>query len=453
MKAPDVTGRIARFVAETPADEIPASVRSAAVNTIIDTYATAVAGTVEPVSGVIRKPALEWAGRGESRVLGEPNARVDPATATLVNGSAAHALDYDVVSVAVSGFIGSAMAVALTAWVENSEPRSGRDVLTAYALGWEGASAIARGVNIWHYAHGWHPTATISHFAAALACGRLASLDEQQMRMALGVAVSEASGVKTMIGNMLNPFHVGKAARNGVNAVHMVMNGFEAHPNALESDQGFLNVFNGERNYDIDVILETPGVVWDLDSEGPIFKVYPCCALIHSGIDAALALREEHGLKAEEIRSVTVKVHEYVPRVMHVDVPDHGYAAKFSIPYCIAAAVHGRVDLATFDSVDPQVIELGRRVRHEVHPKLRGEDAFLRKEFTELEVVTDRGTFKKHVDRMANRGTGRHFNEGDLRAKLVDCIRHSRMELDATAEWSRLKQMDSDRAWNLWGNA
>lgn len=453
MKAPDATGRIATFVASTPADAIPASVRQSAVMTIIDTYATALAGTIEPASEVIRRSALEWAGPGHSRVLGAPGRLVDPATAALANGAAAHSLDYDSVSVAVSGFIGSAMAVALTAWVETTGSRPGSEVLTAYCLGWEGASAIARGVNIWHYAHGWHPTATISHFAAALACGRLAGLDEQQMRMALGIAVSEASGVKTMIGNMLNPFHVGKAARNGINAVHLVLGGFEAHLNALEADQGFLNVFNGERNYDIGAIIETPGVVWDLDSEGPIFKMYPCCALIHSGIDAALAIREEHGVEPGEIRSATVRVHEYVPRVMHVDTPTHGYAAKFSIPYCIAAAFQtGHVDLATFDTIDPDVVELGRRVRNEVHPQLRGEGTFMAKEFTELEVVTDRGTFTKHVDRMANRGTGHHLRLDDLKMKLADCVRHSGMELDATAQWSRLVDMDSEHAWDLWGS-
>lgn len=453
MKAPDATGTIARFVARTPADAIPDAVRRSAVNTIIDTYATTVAGTVEPASETIRNCALEWAGPGRSRVLGARGRVVDPATAALINGAAAHALDFDCVSFAVSGFIGSAMAVALAAWVDTFGARPGSDVVTAYCLAWEGTAAIARGVNIWHYAHGWHPTSTLSHFASALACGRLAGLDEREMRMVLGVAVSEASGVKTMIGNMLNPLHVGKAARNGVNAVRLIRGGFDAPTNAIEADQGFLNVFNGEGNYDISAIVETPGSVWDLDCEGPIFKIYPCCALIHSGIDAALAIRSEHHIVPEEIRNVTVSVHEYVPKVMHIDVPTHGYAAKFSIPYCTAAALtYGRVDLTTFAAIDPGVVELGKRVRHQVHPQLLGEATFLGKEFTEVTVVTDRGTFSNHVDRMTNRGTGRHLHLDDLKSKLADCVRHSSMDLDGALEWDRLVEIDSDRSWDLWGS-
>lgn len=451
MTTPDVTGSIARFVAGTPADAIPDEVRRTAVNTMIDTYATSMAGTVEPASEVIRSFALRTTGPGQSRVLASDK-RADPASAALANGSAAHALDYDSVSVAVSGFIGSAMAVSLTAWVESMGPRSGHDVLTAYCLGWEGTAAIARGVNIWHYAHGWHPTATLSHFAAALACGRLAGLDEQGLRMALGVAVSDASGVKTMIGNMLNPYHVGKAARNGLNAVRLVQEGFQSHPNAIEADQGFLNVFNGPGNYDLDAIIRSPGAEWDLHGLGPIFKVYPCCALIHSGLDAALALRSQHTIRPEEIERVTIRLHEYVPRVMHVEVPTHGYAAKFSIPYCLAAAFQdGRVDLATFDAVDPRVVELGHRVRFEVHPDLRGEDTFMETEFTELEVRTRRGTFATRIDRMKNRGTGSYLTEEDLRAKLADCLRHSNLPLDPSKEWARLCALDSDRPWNLWG--
>lgn len=151
---------------------------------------------------------------------------------------------------------------------------------------------------------------------------------------------------------------------------------------------------------------------------------------------------------------MTVRVHEYVPRVMHVDVPDHSYAAKFSVPYCIAAALHdGRVDLATFDSLDASVLALARRVRYEVHPELRGEEMFMARESTELEIETDRGTFSKLVNRMQNRGTGAHLRPEDPRSKLADCLRHSETGLDGAAEWGRLHRIDSDAAWDLWAMA
>lgn len=72
---------------------------------------------------------------------------------------------------------------------------------------------------------------------------------------------------------------------------------FEAHPSPLESDQGFLNVFSGDGNYDVDAIQAAPGSEWDLDGAGPIFKVYTCCGLVHSGIDGALDLRQAHAIR------------------------------------------------------------------------------------------------------------------------------------------------------------
>ena len=207
------------------------------------------------------------------------------------------------------------------------------------AWGGKGAAGLARGINPLHYSKGWHPTSTMSGFASTLAGCRLLGLDARATAMAIGIAVSEASGVKTMIGNMINAWHVGTGARNGVIAAQLASNGFSAHPAALEADQGFLNLFNGVGNYDIDAIVSSLGVTWDLLEPGPIFKVYPCCGLVHSALDAVLTLRAENGIDASEVRSVEVLVHEFVPRVMHIDVPQSGYAAKFSIPYCVATGL------------------------------------------------------------------------------------------------------------------
>jgi 2-methylcitrate dehydratase PrpD len=453
MKLPEISRAVAEFVANTPASAIPEHVRRVAVNTLIDTYATTRAGVVDEASKVFQRAVPQWAGRGRSRIVGT-DLEVDPASSAMANGVTSHCLDYDTISCAVSGFVGSAASTALAAWIETEGAQRGEDVVTAYILGWEASAAIARGVNIWHYAHGWHPTATLSHFSASLAVARLIGMSADQVAMVIGAATAEASGIKTMIGNMLNPFHVGKAARNGLNDVHLVRSGFIASSTALESDQGFLRVFNGDGNYDANAIVDSLGRTWDLAGPGPIFKVYPCCGLILGGLDGALELRTVHGIEPGEIEEIGVLVHEYVPRVMHVDVPDHGYAAKFSIPYTMAAAFYdGRVNLATFDRVEPAIVELGRRVRPEVHPKLYGEETFMEKEFTEVEVKTARGRFGVHVDRMHNRGTGDNFHVEDLQAKLADCLRHGRSHLNAEDEWRRRSGLDSSRLFDLWGGA
>lgn len=447
-----VSRAIAEFVATAPANAIPPHVRTQALRTVADTYATAFAGRGEPVTSVVWDGLRPWAAPARSRTVLGSEARADPPTAALVNGVAAHALDFDSISFAVSGFIGSALTAALTALADDADDGyAGADVLTAYCVGWEAAAAIARGINPLHYAKGWHPTSTLSGLAAALACARLLGLTADQTAMALGIAVSEASGVKTMIGNMTNAYHVGKAARNGVVAARLAARGFAAHPAALEADQGFLNLFNGRGEYDIQAITGSLGSHWDLAEPGPIFKIYPCCGLVHTAIETVIALREEHGLDPADVRSARVLVHEYVPRVMHVDVPHDGYAAKFSIPYCVAAALRdGDVTLGSFFAVDPELVEIGRRVEVAVHPELVGGDTFLRHEFTELEIETATGTHRRRSQRLDNTGTG-GIDDGALVAKLRDCLQQAGGEpARADAEAARLLSLDGDGRWELW---
>ena len=452
-RRPAVTAALAEFVATTPAAAIPQLVLDRALLTIVDSYATAIAGAAEPASGVLQRALLPLAGAGTAAVAGSPGLRVDPATAAALNAGTAHCLDYDSISLEVSGFVASQVICALTALAESAAaPPPRRDVLAAFALGWEAAAAVARGVNTLHYAKGWHPTSTLGLFAATFACARLSGFDAARTATAVSIAVSEASGVKTMIGNMINPWHAAKAARNAVVATRLTEAGFAGHPAALEADQGFLNLFNGPGQWDGDRIVDSLGRPWDLESPGPVFKVYPCCGLIHSGLDAALAVREELGLQPEAVHAVEVRVHEFVPRVMHVDVPADGYAAKFSIPYCMGLAfVTGRVDLASFTSVDPAVVEFGRRVRTRVHPELHGGDTFLEREFTEVVVESEAGTVTRRVDRVRNRGTGDNFHVSDLRAKFDDCLAHGGRPAEAAAAWQRLTEADDDQPWDLWG--
>lgn len=476
-EVPAVTHALAAFVSETPDDAVPPDVRQRALWTIADTLATAAAGIPDQSTAVLRSGLLPSAGTGASRIVGT-NLRTDPMTAALLNAACAHALDFDAISFAVSGFVGSATLSALAALAEDAEgtggtdwmdgaggasqsggnggaglpaPVIGRDVVTAYCLGWEAAAAVGRGVNPSHYAKGWHPTATLSHVAATAAAGRLLGLSPDRMASALSIAVSEASGVKTMIGNMLNPFHVGKAARNGVVAARLAGAGFDGNPTAFEARQGFLNLFNGPGTYDADAIVDHLGSRWDLADPGPVMKIYPCCGLMHSGLDAVLGLRQDYGLSAQDVESVTVRVHEYVPTVMHVTEPSTGYQAKFSVPYCTAAAVvDGRCDLATFDNVRPEIARWSERVAVEVHPDLRGGSTFFGEEFTEVVLETRSGSLVRRVPRMENRGTGANVAPEELASKLADCFRHGGVSGDAAAAWQAIMELDSDRPFVLW---
>jgi 2-methylcitrate dehydratase PrpD len=441
---------LASFVAETPASGIPARVRASAVDTVVDSYATLMAGFSEPTARTIRAGLLPGSGPGRSVVMGEPGRLVDPASAALFNASAAHALDYDSISFAVSGFVGSAALCALAA-LADERPYDGADVVTAYCLGWEAAAALARALVPEHYAIGWHPTATMSGYAAAFAACRLLGLDAERTLAAMSVVTSETSGIKIMIGNMLNGYHVGKAARNGLNAALLARAGFVGHADPLEHVQGLLPLYSGPSGARPDRAIAGLGQHWDLVEPGPVFKVHACCGLVHSGLDAVIGLCEEHDIVPDEITGVEVLVHEYVPRVMQIEEPTTGYAAKFCIPYCIAAGLRDRrAGLAPFEDVDPELVELGRRVTVGVHPSLTGGDTFFEKEFTDVRIETTQGCYERRVQRLANRGSGA-LDRPALFAKFEECVARSNPRALGPAEdFDRLLATDTAEGWTLW---
>lgn len=445
-----LSAALSSFVADTPGSDIPAAVRGNAVDSIVDSYATLMAGYREPSSTTTRAGLLPGSGPGRSVVVGEPGRLVDPASAALFNAAAAHALDYDSISFAVSGFVGSATLFALAA-LADERPYDGADVVTAYCLGWEAAAGLARALLPEHYAIGWHPTATMSGYAAAFGASRLLGLDAERTLAAMSVVTSETSGIKIMIGNMLNGYHVGKAARNGVNAALLAQAGFVGHADPLEHVQGLLPLYSGPSGSRPDRTLETLGRQWDLADPGPVFKVYACCGLVHSGLDAVIGLCEEHDIDPGEVRGVDVLVHEYVPKVMQVDEPTTGYAAKFCIPYCVAAGLRDRrAGLAAFDDVDPELVELGRRVTVGVHPSLTGGETFFEKEFTEVRIHTTRGSFERRVHRLANRGTG-SLDRSALFEKFEECLsRADAAALGPADDFERLLVTDATEGWTLW---
>ena len=423
---PEVTRQLAEFAVNTRYEDIPSAVHAQARLAIADAMGTVLAGLNERPVVLLRELASAEFQAGQASVFG-CDMRLAAAGAALANAASAHALDYDSISLSVSGFVASPVLFALLAVAEEQGRVSGRDLLESFVIGWEAEAAIARGLGVDHYAKGWHSTATLAHFGAAIAVGRLLKLDATGMRHAIGIAASEASGLRTMIGNMVNPFHVGKAARNGIVAARLAQRGFTAHASVLETKLGFCNAFNGPGNYDLDAMLSALGKPYDLVDPGLVIKVYPCCGLIHSALDGVLDLMRQHGLEATQISRVCIAVHELVPPTMCFDHPQTGYQGKFSAPFCVATALReGAVRLAHFTDErvrDPQMQRLMARVEMVVHPELRGYDTFLQREFTDVRLdLAGGGGVECRVLRMNNRGSrGRPVSLEQLREKFFDC--------------------------------
>jgi 2-methylcitrate dehydratase PrpD len=172
---------------------------------------------------------------------------------------------------------------------------------------------------------------------------------------------------------MVKPLHAGLGARDGVLAAVLARAGMTASARALDGPQGYLHAMDSERT-DLVREVEDLGTRWEILDSGITVKLYPSCAGTHPTLDALLDLRARERLTADAIAAVEIDVDAITPTVLIYDRPASPLEAKFSMPFCAAAAiVDGRVGIDTFDDDrlgDPQLAAFMPRVTMRVDPAL-----------------------------------------------------------------------------------
>jgi 2-methylcitrate dehydratase PrpD len=410
---------LAERIASVRFDILPPDAVHWAQVAILDTVGCTLAGASEPCARIVSRVA---ASSGRCLVFGTGN-RVAPLDAALINGTAAHALDYDDCSDTLGGHPSAPMLPALFALAE-TRAVDGRAFLAAYVAGWETETRIARGINFHHYEKGWHPTATIGVFGATAACCHLLKLAPDVTATAVGLAASFAAGLKTNFGTMTKPLHVGHCSRNGLLAALLAAEGFTANSGALEHRQGFLHVFNGEGNFDMDAILRDWGKPWDIVRPGVAIKQYPCCGSTHPAVDAMLSLVRAHEVTPAMVERVDSWTHPR--RLAHTNRPDprSELDAKFSVQYCLARALlDRRVSLEHFEGDsfrDAAIRALLPRIHAAPHPEMpmKSTEHF----GAELRVtLTDGRVLAAKVARPLGRGPENPLPTELLDAKFLNC--------------------------------
>jgi 2-methylcitrate dehydratase PrpD len=347
----------------------PAAARQTAARAVLDTIGVALAGAVEPAARAVQRVVTD--SRGPCTILGLA-ARASTGDAALANGTAAHALDYDDMCF-VSLAHPSAPLVAAALAAAEVAGASGAALLDAYIVGFEIEARLGRTMNPRHYQRGWHCTSTLGTIGAAAAAARLLGLDGPACGHALAIAASEASGLKENFGTMVKPLHAGLAARNGILAAQLARCGMTASEAAIEGPQGFLAAMDSERD-SLSACAADLGTHWEIVETGVTVKLYPSCAGTHPTLDALLELRRRERFGAADVESIVVGVDAIVPTILIHDRPATGLEAKFSMPFCAAAAiVDGRVGIDTFDAArlaDPAIRAMQSRVTMQVDPTL-----------------------------------------------------------------------------------
>jgi 2-methylcitrate dehydratase PrpD len=357
------TERVAGFVAETRFEALPAEVVTAARRAILDTLGVTIAGASEAGSRIL----LDWiapAGAMQGAHIFGTDRRAPAQQAALANGMLGHALDFDDVSASLSGHPSVPVLPAVLAVAETSQ-QSGRAALAAFAVGLEVECKLGRALGSGSYTRGWHATSVVGAIGAAAACARLMELDVLSVRHALGIAASMACGTRQNFGTMTKPLHAGLAARAGVEAAELAARGFTADPCILEAPLGFGVLFSPDGDWHPERFGEL-GKPWDLVTPGISVKKYPCCYMTHRALDAALSATGARPHAATEIDRIEVHVPAGSVSALIHHRPSTGLEGKFSMEYCLAAALlDGAVRLSSFqdDAVQrPEAQALLRRV-------------------------------------------------------------------------------------------
>ena len=436
----DVKGGVATITDFIHGARVPPEASARAATAVKDTIGVMLAGVGEPAARIAQAMASED-GVGTCRVLGT-SLQTSPELAALANGVSAHSLDYDDMCFVSLAHPSCALVPAILATGELVHARSSA-LLDAYVIGFELECRLGNVMNPRHYhQRGWHCTSSIGTVGAAAAAARMLGLGVQATQHALGIAASSACGLKENIGSMVKPLHAGMAARNGVMAARLAQRGFTASPHAIDGPQGYLVAMDSERD-SLDAAVGDLGIRWEILHTGVTVKLYPSCAATHPPLDALIAMKRREQITADQVRAIDVEVDSMTPRLLIHPDPVTGLEAKFSMPFCAAAAiVYDRIGIDTFD-VDhirnPTVQALMK------HVSLRANEEFdkgapLARARVSVYLREER-VVSQAVD--GARGyPGRLTNE-ELATKFAGCATRTLSESAANAAWAALISLDA----------
>jgi 2-methylcitrate dehydratase PrpD len=300
---------------------------------LLDWTAVTIAGSREPLARMLTDEFGAASGPCTIIATGRQAASHDAA---LINGATGHALDFDDVNFLMHGHPTVPVAPVVLALGEILG-KTGRQVIDAFIVGYEVECQIGAMAGLGHYDKGFHATGTMGTFGAVAAASRLLGLDIDQTANALGMAAAQAAGLKSMFGTMTKPFHVGKAAMNGLIAARLAARGFTANTAGIEAPQGFADTQTP--GFVIGPVRPDPSTPFAVESN--LFKYHAACYMTHSAIEAIASLRNTHNIGLDDLATMTVYGREAVLQVCNIIAPQTGLEVKFSIRHLAALALHG----------------------------------------------------------------------------------------------------------------
>jgi len=335
-----LTADLGRFVSGLKYSDLPAEVVAQIKMAFTDCICCTIAGARDPAPQLLK---TMLAPTGDEATLLVGTGRASALDAAWINGTAAHALDYD--DVTQRG--GHPSAYLMPAILAEAEVlgSSGEEMIAAYAAGYETFADLVRRDANEHHEKGWHPTGIFGPIGAAAACASLRRLDADKATIAIALSTSRSSGLISNFGTMTKPFHAGSGAHSGVAAARLAELGFTAAKDAIE--HGFLNAVSLAGRVDLDTPTKV-GTEWQICGANRLgIKKYPLCYCTHRAVDGMLGLARKHSIDPQGIEKITVSMSPRNVTILRNHLPQTGLEAKFSIEFALAAPlIAGNAGLA-----------------------------------------------------------------------------------------------------------
>jgi 2-methylcitrate dehydratase PrpD len=369
--AKDVTRTLAHYIVSANYDDLPPNVRKEGVRTLLNWVGVAIGGSRHQTVDIAVSALAPFSGPAQASLFGRRE-RFDIMNAAFLNGVSSHIFDYDDTHLKTIIHPAGPVASAILALSE-MQPVSGKEFLNALVLGVETECRIGNSVYPNHYDVGWHITGTAGVFGSAAAVGKLLKLNEQQMVWALGLAASQPVGLRESFGSMNKSFNPGRAASNGIFAAMLASKNFTSSDSMIEAKRGWANTISTKQDYN--EILGDLGKRYEAALN--TYKPFACGIVMHPAIDAAIQLRNENRLSADQIERVDLKVHPLVLELTGKKTPHEGLEGKFSIYHAVAVAlVEGAGGERQFSDravTDPVIVALRSKVNPVITPGIKPE--------------------------------------------------------------------------------
>ena len=429
----DAAFRFAENIVNTSYDNLPSEVVEITKKSILDTLGVMVGASgmgeevgIRQIVDLVR----EGGGKEESSILGFGGKTVS-WMAAFVNGAMAHILDYDDSSDSGGAHPTCETLPGALAIAERIGGVTGKEFITAVALGIDLATRLGNALNKNFINYGWLGPAIFGYFGNTAAACKLLKMSRDQIVNAFGLALDQTAGTLGSLSGQGSSFRAirdGFSARGGVMSALLAEGGVTGNKDLLEGEYGLFNMyFKGD--YDSNKLTVNLGKVFE--GVNVSFKPWPSGRCTHTAITAVLDIINEHGLKPENINEITVFGGDFSRMIFESGSPDQrrrpqsNIDAKASLPFIIgAAAARGNITLDTFTSNgrnDQQVLEMTQKVlfKYDKRFNATGYEGVL------VEIKTkDKSRYSKEVD-FAYGHPENPISMEDLLVKFKDCISHA----------------------------